>query len=304
MWLFRSGLVLLTYSLLNLYGGFRFFAFIRFFFPAFKAFVFWPPFIVFCYSMVLVYLLRLDRIQNLRHMAMYPMPVIFYFCMGLLVLDAALLALRFLGGISIPPVFYAARTGIALVFTVIVLAYGYFHAKDIKTVHYTVHLDKGGPDLSAGAPGPAAPGTPASGSQAPLRIALISDLHIGGTTDRPWLARMVDSTNAVNPDIILMAGDIFDNNISTMPDREEKAAELRRLSAPLGVYAVPGNHDVDRLSLRGGASTDLIREFLEKAGIVFMEDEVRLINDSFYLAGRRDIRPKGAPRSAKAPWNL
>jgi predicted MPP superfamily phosphohydrolase len=61
----------------------------------------------------------------------------------------------------------------------------------------------------------------------------------------------------------------------------------------LGVFACQGNHDVDRLSLREGAATDRVREFLEKSGIVFLFDEVVLVADRFYLAGRRDARPIG-----------
>ena len=171
----------------------------------------------------------------------------------------------------------AARAGIALTLSVITVICGAVNARHIRLVQYDVTLNKRGE---------------------PFRIALISDLHIGETVNRKWLSNIVNAVNGVNPDIICMAGDIFDNNIGSLPDPEGITAELRRLSAPLGVFACQGNHDVDRLSLRGGTSADRIREFLERADVVFLFDEVVLIADRFYLAGRRDARPIGGAESA------
>ncbi|MCL2129519.1 MAG: metallophosphoesterase, partial [Treponema sp.] len=90
--------------------------------------------------------------------------------------------------------------------------------------------------------------------------------------------------------------DIFDGDISTIKDLPGIAKELVRLSAPLGVYASQGNHDVDRRSGRDNSGTDRIKEFLESTGIKFLLDEVELIEGRFYLVGRRDGRPIGSSR--------
>jgi predicted MPP superfamily phosphohydrolase len=84
-------------------------------------------------------------------------------------------------------------------------------------------------------------------------------------------------------------------------------AELRRLKAPLGVYACPGNHDVDRISFRerGGAPPlDRIQDFLKNAGIILLQDEVQIVDGRFYLAGRRDARPIGGNQGRKSAAEL
>jgi len=79
-----------------------------------------------------------------------------------------------------------------------------------------------------------------------LKVALISDLHVGS----PWvdlkkLHDVVAKTNAVKPDLILLAGDFVAESVigGHFLDAESIAAELGNLSAPLGTFAVLGNHD-------------------------------------------------------------
>ncbi|MGH9887739.1 MAG: metallophosphoesterase [bacterium] len=74
-----------------------------------------------------------------------------------------------------------------------------------------------------------------------LRVAQISDLHIGIQLRAPLLRRLIARVNALEPDLIVITGDIFDFDPSYI---EEGCRELAALRAPLGVYAVLGNHDV------------------------------------------------------------
>ncbi len=81
---------------------------------------------------------------------------------------------------------------------------------------------------------------------APLRIALISDVHAQGPDMPPErVARIVAQVNAEHPDLILLAGDyIGDRKLATRYYSDaEIAAPLGKLSAPLGTWAVLGNHD-------------------------------------------------------------
>ena len=284
MWLFLGGIVLLFYTAIDIYTGIRFAGLVRYFFPSLRAFIFWPLYVLFTYSFILILLLRLDRVYFLRQAAMYSLPFLLYFFLGLLAADGVRLGLRLLSRVSASSGFSAAGTGIALGLSVLAMIYGTFHAQDIRTAHYDIILNKSGSQ---------------SGAASPLRIALISDLHIGVTVGREWTARIVDAVNGTRPDIICIAGDIFDNDVGAVKDLDGVAAELRRLKAPLGVYACPGNHDVDRMSLsslRDGAVLDRIHDFLKKADITFLEDSVELVADRFYLAGRRDasVRRSGA----------
>ena len=74
-----------------------------------------------------------------------------------------------------------------------------------------------------------------------LRIAQITDLHIGPQLRRPQLERLVARVNATGADLIVITGDIFDFDPAYI---EEGCAGLAGLSAPRGVYAILGNHDV------------------------------------------------------------
>ena len=81
---------------------------------------------------------------------------------------------------------------------------------------------------------------------APLRLALLSDIHVAGPDMPPErLARIVAQVNALKPDLVLIAGDLvsekrFATHIYTPA---EIVAPLGELEARLGVVAVPGNHD-------------------------------------------------------------
>jgi predicted MPP superfamily phosphohydrolase len=80
----------------------------------------------------------------------------------------------------------------------------------------------------------------------PLRVALLSDIHVVGPDMPPSrLARIVPQVNALNADVILLAGDyVSDKRSATRTySATEGLASLSNLRAPRGVYAVLGNHD-------------------------------------------------------------
>ena len=83
------------------------------------------------------------------------------------------------------------------------------------------------------------PGLPAAVDG--LTVAQVSDLHVGPQTSRRHLARVVAAVLGEKPELIAVTGDLVDD----FPrDAEHYAANLGALAAPLGVFAVPGNHEV------------------------------------------------------------
>jgi predicted MPP superfamily phosphohydrolase len=121
-----------------------------------------------------------------------------------------------------------------------------------------------------------------------LRIAVISDLHVGGSfIDDKKLRSIVDRTNQLQPDIIILLGDYMSSNgwIRRRVEPEVFAPILKNFSAPLGTYSVLGNHDswYDGQKVRAG---------LEQNGIKVLENEVVQINTrgtSFWLVGLADL---------------
>lgn len=96
-----------------------------------------------------------------------------------------------------------------------------------------------------------------------LRVAHITDLHIGLQLRAPLLRELLARVNALEPDLIVITGDVFDFDPRYI---DEGAAELAALSAPLGVFAVLGNHD----SYTG--SDAVAKALAERAGIRVLRD--------------------------------
>ncbi len=73
-----------------------------------------------------------------------------------------------------------------------------------------------------------------------LKIAMLVDIHVGSVNRRDFVQSVVEKTNALNPDLILMPGDFVDGHVAKRSGDLEPLSELR---AKLGVYAVTGNHE-------------------------------------------------------------
>lgn len=73
-----------------------------------------------------------------------------------------------------------------------------------------------------------------------FRIAQLSDLHIGPTFGKAWLTDVVARTDSLNPDLIIITGDVVDGSPSRL---EEDVAPLADLKAKYGVIFAPGNHE-------------------------------------------------------------
>lgn len=131
-----------------------------------------------------------------------------------------------------------------------------------------------------------------------LRIALISDIHAGSPfIDQSKLQQIVATTNQQHPDLIVLLGDFVVRNTwhSKLMEPELIAAELKSLQAPLGVYAVLGNHD-------WWFDGDRVRRALESVGIRTLEEqvvEVRFLEDSFWLVGLADAWTRGTKNVAR-----
>jgi len=115
-----------------------------------------------------------------------------------------------------------------------------------------------------------------------LRVAHLSDLHIGNGTEDGRLAAIVEKTNALAPDLVVITGDLFDHDPRHLGAGAERLAGLR---APLGVYAVLGNHDL--MTGKERVADALVRH---APALRLLRDEcVRLPADApLYLAGIED----------------
>lgn len=122
-----------------------------------------------------------------------------------------------------------------------------------------------------------------AGTLGHLRIALVSDIHLGVLIDHIQLAALCQKINALQPDLILIAGDLLDAGLPSLHDADKISQTLRTLSARYGAYVCLGNHDV-----RHGASAEETIAFFEQSGLHVLHDKAVLIDQSFYLIGRMD----------------
>ena len=119
-------------------------------------------------------------------------------------------------------------------------------------------------------------------------IAILADLHTGSPFNGlQKLKEIVALTNSVHCDIVLLAGDLVIQGVfgGAFVSSEESAEILKDLTAPLGVYAVLGNHD-------WWLDADRVRNALKRFHILVLEDraiELKRGESSFWLSGISDF---------------
>ena len=116
----------------------------------------------------------------------------------------------------------------------------------------------------------------------PLTIAFVSDIHLGALYGYDSAMSMVNMINEAHPDLVLIGGDIVDGNLAFV-EKEKSLETFTKLQAPLGVYAVYGNHDV----MRGTADQE--NEALEKVGVHFINNESINIGEHIAITGLDDF---------------
>lgn len=168
--------------------------------------------------------------------------------------------------------------------------YGIFNARNIKVNEYSVTVNK------------------SCGSDKHLKAVLVADLHMGYAIGVDHITNMVEKINQQDADIVIIAGDIFDNSYDGMDDPEGIKAQLKSIKSKYGVYAVYGNHDIDEKILMGFTfdwggkqlHSEKMTNFMKECNIKLINDESVLINDEFYLVGRCDTDKPGTEDGTRA----
>lgn len=106
-----------------------------------------------------------------------------------------------------------------------------------------------------------------------IKIVQFSDTHLGFHYDLKQLEKLTKKINNLKPDIIFFTGDLMDEP-NKYADAGQIAPILKELEAPLGKYAIYGNHD------HGGYGTDIYKSIMQKAEFTLMLNENHKINFS------------------------
>ena len=172
---------------------------------------------------------------------------------------------------------------LSLVVALAVTGYGLVHAQDTVVVNYDLELDK-----------------PADGVDE-MKVILLGDLHLSVNSRLATTQRMVELINAEEPDLVVIAGDIFTSSYTGLSQPERYAEALRGIKSKYGVYAVYGNHDVEE-TLFGGFPispisqafrTSQMEAFFDDCGFITLADQVVTLPGGVQLAGRIDGEKAG-----------
>jgi len=161
----------------------------------------------------------------------------------------------------------SGRTGLVLVLVVagaiaLTIAAGTWNAAHPRTVELDLHLPR------------------RTGTTDHLTAVLASDLHLGAIIGRSRLETVVEKINALKPDIVFLPGDIVDESVTDKIEAELSPV-MRKLRAPLGVFAATGNHEVF-------SGLERTLACFRACGMVVLQDQAVRVADAFVLVGRRD----------------
>ncbi len=165
-----------------------------------------------------------------------------------------------------------------ILFTSGITLYGTYNARQINVTRYSVEI----------------PSEDMRGRS--IKVVLAADLHLGYSIGYRQAEKIAEKINEAEPDLVCLAGDIFDNHYGALDDPEKIREALSGIRSKYGVYACYGNHDYEEQILAGFTFDseehvdigDKMRQLLDDAGIRTLEDETVLIDDGFYLSGRKD----------------
>jgi len=143
-----------------------------------------------------------------------------------------------------------------------VVAYGYYQFSHPQIVEQKIEIAK------------------KAGGYKHLKIVGVSDLHLGIAIDKKRLEQYVRLINEQHPDLVVIAGDLVDNNALPL-EKEQMWETVNQLQAPLGTYFCLGNHEY----LSG---IDASMKFLRKTNMHLLIDSSVVINNSIQLIGRDD----------------
>lgn len=157
---------------------------------------------------------------------------------------------------------------IPILLTCITLVYAYFNMTNVVLKEYNVYTKKTLNDN--------------------YKVVLISDLHFGTTMGIEKLESYSKKIELLNPDFIILAGDIVDENTSNK-EMKEAFRILGNIKSKYGVFFIYGNHDKSRYNDNKNYTVDELKAAIDNSNIVSLVDDNYIINDEIILIGRDDV---------------
>jgi hypothetical protein len=162
---------------------------------------------------------------------------------------------------------YLCRSGlIPLLLVAVIFLYGAVNMSSFRRTEYQLATDK---------------------LQNDYRIILITDTHYGTIQDTAFLAQAVEEINSLQPDLVVLCGDIVEEG-TTKARMQEVFQVFAGLSSRYGTYYVYGNHDRQPYTSQPFYTEEELAQAIQSNGITILEDDYTEIGDDLILAGRAD----------------
>lgn len=154
-------------------------------------------------------------------------------------------------------------TTAVIMFTVtLIVVAGYYNTRNINTKTLNLEIPKNSTNLNE------------------LNIVMAGDIHLSPINDDKFLAIIIEKINSLNPDIVLLPGDIVDDRAEVLK-RLKIGDSFKKIKSKYGIYASNGNHEF----INGVEGAD---HFMKENGIEVLRDTFVMIDDAFIIAGRED----------------
>jgi uncharacterized protein len=152
---------------------------------------------------------------------------------------------------------------IVIVLSSLIVFTGYLNTRNIKINYAEIELPKKSSRISE------------------LNVVLVADFHLTPVNDGKLLKEIVEKINSLNPDIVLIPGDIVDDKVEILK-RRSIGGDLSGIKSRYGVFASNGNHEFI-------VGVDEANKFLLEHGVNVLRNSAYLVDSSFYVIGREDI---------------
>ena len=166
---------------------------------------------------------------------------------------------------------------IVIVLTSVIVAAGYINTRILTVKNLEITLDKGSSPLKE------------------LRMVSFADIHLTAMNNEKFLSGIIDRTNSLNPDIVLIPGDFVDEK-SDWLDSRGIGKSFFRIKAKYGTYASTGNHEYI-VGIKDAA------KFISSHDIKLLQDELVIVDSAFYIAARDDRSKKQFTGEPRKPLN-
>ena len=157
---------------------------------------------------------------------------------------------------------------IAVILTAAVIGYGRYNIFHVVRTEYTLQTQK-------------------NIQTEGYRLILLSDLHYGVSMNDEQLQKAADRISREKPDIVVLDGDIVDEN-TTAEQMKSAFRILGTIDSKYGIYYTYGNHDKNNYSTTPNYTADQLAETIKRNDIQILEDDTAVINDEVVLVGRAD----------------